>query len=190
MKKESIQELWLPISGYIGIYEISDMGRIRTLERDIYYKKGKNQYKRVQKPKIMKLQENRGGYLWINLNRAGKHKVARIHRLVAKAFIPLVNGKYIVNHKNGIKTDNRVVNLEWTTSAENNLHAYEVGIKKSHRAGYSDYYIFMVLRLLERYTCSEVAKSLKMQPSSVHQVANKKSYKRVHRMLERVDKLL
>ena len=92
-------------------YTITDKGEI------ISYK-GK-------KPKNLKLQENNKGYLFIRL----RYHSPKIHRLVAKSFIPNPENKEQVNHKNGIKSDNRVENLEWVTNQQNREHAINTGLK-------------------------------------------------------------
>lgn len=92
-------------------YTITDKGEI------ISYK-GKE-------PKNLKLQENNKGYLFIRL----RHHSPKIHRLVAKSFIPNPENKEQVNHINGIKSDNRVENLEWVTNQQNREHAINVGLK-------------------------------------------------------------
>jgi transposase len=71
------------------------------------------------------------GYLRVKLIcDDGVRRAFLVHRLVALTYIPKVEGKNYVNHKNGIKTDNRVENLEWCTSTENQIHAYETGLKR------------------------------------------------------------
>lgn len=90
-------------------YEVSDMGNVR----------------RINKDRILKLSPNNSGYYAVYV---GKREF--VHRLVAMAFIPNPEGKAEVNHKNGIKTDNRASNLEWVTRSENLNHRYNVlGIK-------------------------------------------------------------
>ncbi len=74
---------------------------------------------------------NGRGYLFVHLCSRGKTTNKYIHRLVAEAFIKNNLNKYCVNHKNGIKIDNRVDNLEWTTRSENQLHAFKMGLQKS-----------------------------------------------------------
>ncbi len=77
--------------------------------------------------KIMKQRKNRYGYMQIQITRDdGKRKLMSVHRLVALTFIPKVKGKDYINHKNGIKNDNRVENLEWCTASENTKHSFYI----------------------------------------------------------------
>ena len=76
--------------------------------------------------KILKPALSNSGYYCLNI----KNKGYFIHRAIAFAFIPLVEGKNFVNHKNGIKTDLTISNMEWNTKSENNQHAYDTGLKK------------------------------------------------------------
>lgn len=99
-------EKWLKVKGYEERYEISDMGRIRRLSDG-----------GLMRPAI-----NQNGYQHVVLSKNGKTKDFRVHRLVATHFIENKAGKRDVNHKNGIKTDNRAANLEWLTHSENELH--------------------------------------------------------------------
>lgn len=99
-------EKWLKVKGYEERYEISDMGRIRRLSDG-----------GLMRPAI-----NQNGYQHIVLSKDGVAKDFRVHRLVAEHFIENKEHKRDVNHKNGIKTDNRAANLEWLTHSENELH--------------------------------------------------------------------
>ncbi len=98
------QEKWLPVSGYEGLYEVSDTGRIRSLFR----------YKKELKPC-----HSTNGYLYVQLFKGKKGKNHFIHRLVANAFIENPDGKPFVNHKDETRTNNCVDNLEWVTNVEN-----------------------------------------------------------------------
>ena len=84
-------------------------------------------YNKIGIMKIMKQRKNRYGYMQIQITRDdGKRKLMSVHRLVALTFIPKVKGKDYINHKNGIKNDNRVENLEWCTASENTKHSFYI----------------------------------------------------------------
>lgn len=109
-------ETWKDIQGYEGLYQISDLGRIRSLGRIC---NSKNNSKSKKKEKILTQEVTAFGYCRVRLfNAEGIAKHYATHRLVAKAFIGEIDG-YEINHKNEIKTDNRVENLEIVTSKEN-----------------------------------------------------------------------
>jgi hypothetical protein len=103
-------EIWKDISGYEGLYQVSNLGRVKSIGRWI---NGKNKGKRWQEEKIMKQQLFKCGYLYVCLWKERKMKYCRVHRLVAEAFIPNPNNLPFINHKSEIKTQNNVENLEW-----------------------------------------------------------------------------
>lgn len=101
-----MEEIWKDIKGYEGMYQVSNLGRV----------------KRVTTGRILKSGKNRGGYLYVNLCKQRVVSNKRIHRLVAEAFIPNPQNKPQVNHVDEDKTNNRVDNFEWVTATENNNH--------------------------------------------------------------------
>ena len=112
-----MEEIWKDISGYEWSYQVSNLGRVRSLKR--------------QKTKIMSVLLRPDWYTSIWFRMRGINKRSRYpHRLVAQAFISNPENKPCVNHKNGNKQDNRVENLEWSTYGENELHSYRTLWKK------------------------------------------------------------
>lgn len=114
-------EVWKDVVGYEGLYIVSDMGNVKSLTRYFSPEKGRVSYKpRLLKPNFT------GGYLSVTLTKELKKvKIYRVHRLVAVAFIPNPHNLSEVNHKKGIKIDNRASALEWATRSENERHAYQ-----------------------------------------------------------------
>jgi len=115
-------EIWKDITGYEGIYQISNYGNVKSNDR---YVTRKNNTKALSKGKILKPLKNKAGYLFVCLYKENKSKFHYIHRLVAIEFIPNPYSKETVNHINPIKTNNNFENLEWSTQSENNKHSYD-----------------------------------------------------------------
>lgn len=119
-----VDEIWKDIQGYEGLYQASTKGRIRSLDRVV--RMGEKNLRCTGRIFVGKI--NRFGYMSINISVNNSKKHYTIHRLVAQTFIPNPENKPQVNHINGIKTDNRVENLEWCTSKENSIHAWKNGL--------------------------------------------------------------
>lgn len=129
-----MEEIWKPVKGFEGVYEISSKGNIKSLDRiveKINYSKLGNSFVQQQKVKgkVLIPSKDKYGYLRLSTQVEGKRYSFKLHRLVAEAFIPNPNNKPCINHISGVKDDNRVENLEWCTYSENNQHAIDSGLK-------------------------------------------------------------
>lgn len=111
-------ETWKSITGYEGIYEVSDTGKVKS----IYYKRTKKEI--ILTPCIIQ-----GYSLYKLVSLDGKRKWHRANRLVAIQFIPNPENKLTVNHKDGNKLNNTIDNLEWATPLENTTHAIKTGLR-------------------------------------------------------------
>ena len=120
---EKILEIWKDIPSYEGVYQISNLGRVKSLN---YLRMG---FESIRKPTLNK------GYLLVSLYKNNKQKMWSVHRLVAISFIENPENKEQVNHKNGVRNDNRLENLEWSTVSENNRHSYEILGRKAPSLG-------------------------------------------------------
>lgn len=127
-----MEEIWKDIKGYEGLYQVSNLGRVKSLKRVILRNNQHGKYFVEKEEKILKQFIQKKGYLRISLSQNGESKFLQVHRLVAQAFINNPDNKETVNHINGIKTDNSVKNLEWCTNAENLQHSYMIGLRKSN----------------------------------------------------------
>ena len=121
-------EVWLPTTNLPNGYMVSNLGRVKALSKTISWGK-RNPQLVTYHEHIMKQTENSYGYLVVMLTMPdGDDRYWRVHRLVANAFISNPEHKPTVNHKNGIKIDNTLDNLEWMTISENTKHAYDNGL--------------------------------------------------------------
>ena len=119
-------EVWKDIPGYEGLYQVSNLGRVKSLER-----RRENNGGLTKVPeKILHQSENGSGYFKVMLCKNSKVKTFFVHRLVAQGFVENTDCKRTVNHINGDKSNNKAENLEWCTYAENNAHAVEVGLNR------------------------------------------------------------
>ena len=125
-------EIWKDIKNYKGLYQVSNLGRVKNVKRIVKISKNKEKYKEVPEH-ILKPYINKSGYAYVTLANNGNSKNVRVHRLVAETFIPNTYDKSQVNHINGIKTDNRVENLEWVTCQENIKKAWDTGLRDNNR---------------------------------------------------------
>lgn len=116
-------EIWKDINGYEGLYQVSNLGRVKSLDRVDC--SGRHRVGVTLKPGT-----SHNGYLFVRLSKNSKYSNKRINRLVAEHFIDNPLNKPEVNHCDGNKLNNQVDNLEWSTRSENTLHAFASGLKQ------------------------------------------------------------
>lgn len=122
----NMEEIWKDVKGYEGSYQVSNLGRARTLDRYLNHSRNKAG-RQIIRGRILACSLDTYGYPQINLFDLNHCvKTRKIHRLVAEAFIPNPENKPTINHINGIRTDNRLENIEWNTVQENSLHSFRV----------------------------------------------------------------
>lgn len=161
-------EQWRDIPCYEGFYQASTFGNIKRL-----YKSGKE--------KILKPSLKTNGYLIVSLSKNNTRKSFDVHRLVAQVFIPNTENKSQVNHKNGIKTDNRVENLEWITPLENMSHAVSMGLtaqgEKNRLAKISNELAKFIRENPDNLTGRQLASMFNLKPQSITQIQTGKTFK-------------
>lgn len=133
------KEIWKDIIGFEGLYQISNYGRVKSLDRVIIRKSRWGGYdSALYLGRILKKAFYKNGYAFVSLSSPIKIKQIMIHRLVAIHFINNPQNKNEVNHKDGLKANNQVDNLEWVTASENMKHSFAIGLNKQRFIGYTD----------------------------------------------------
>ena len=168
----SNKEEWRPISGYERLYEISNLGRVKSLKRWI---RANRTGRRIIKSKILSICVNSAGYSIVVLCNNGKKKSHMVHRLVAESFISNPTKYPCVNHKDEDKTNNNVSNLEWCTQEYN--ANYGTGVAKCSSAKFKP--VCMLNDNLEVLHCYESAKNAELETGisrkTISRVCNGKS---------------
>lgn len=147
-----MKEVWKPVEGYEDLYQISNLGRVKSLKR----RTKSGFYNRIM---MLKPSEHTDGYLQVVLYKNGQRKTYKVHRLVANAFLPRSENKTEVNHLDGVKKNNSVDNLSWCTRKENMKHAGEYGLMSSE--SFRDVEVYAqnkegeILTFKNKKTCSE-----------------------------------
>lgn len=165
-------EAWRDVVGYEGIYQVSNLGRVKSLDR-------RNHRKHAYKGKIKKLTDLKG-YKAVRLCKTGSQNTSLVHRLVAACFIPNAKNLPDINHKNCIKSDNRVENLEWISEKDNTKHAILNG-RMNHLFGENNSLSKLTIRdvneirglyLTGKYTHQEISKIYGVKKSVIGKVVN------------------
>ena len=116
-------EVWKDIEGYEGLYQVSNLGNIKSLKRN-------TAHERILIPRV-----GRDGYKYVGLSKNGICKSKKIHRMVAETFLPNINDLPQINHIDGNKLNNKLENLEWCNASYNQKHAYRLGLSKHWMKG-------------------------------------------------------
>lgn len=175
-------ELWKTVVNYEGLYEVSNRGRVRSFDRLCRGPRGSTQ---IRKGRILSAGKDGSGYLTVSLSKS-VCRTHKVHRLVAEAFIENPSAMPVVNHRDGIKTNNNWRNLEWTDHKGNHSHAIETGLSISI-AGSSHHMAKLdeegtrsvILRLCNGESCASIARSLSLDATCISQINRGKSWRHV-----------
>jgi hypothetical protein len=183
---ENNVEIWkkVNIPFYESHYEVSNYGKIRSLDR---YDATKQFVSKRVKGKVLVQGIKKNGYLTVMLCKNAIQKRFHVHRLIAQTFIPNPENNPEVNHKNGIKTDNRVQNLEWNTSAENRKHAKDNNLmkkgEKHSSSKLTEKNILAIRRLYKinpNFHKTNIAKKLGVRDTTIHKIIKNQRWKHLN----------
>ena len=174
-----MNENWFDIKDFEGFYQISDKGRVRSVDRFV-----NNTLKstRFLKGQIIKPTKKKEGYLSVRLAKDNSKKTFYVHRLVMTNIVPLEIGKDFVNHINGIKDDNRVENLEWCTRSENSRHNFDVLKQKGVRRKLNKDQVLFIRKNHKKGfggNTKELSKKFNVCENVILHVVNKKYYEEI-----------
>lgn len=171
-------EVWKPIFRYGGMYEVSSRGRIRS------YKNGR--WLPLKEPRLLKPTVNKEGYRYVQLRRDGKTYAHKVSILVATTFLPNPMGLPIVNHCDGVKTNDAMTNLEWCTQGHNLRHAYRTGLKipvrgeQSPHAKLSRQDVRTIRRMgKQQYSLREIADCYPVSHTTIKKILSLSKWKHV-----------
>ncbi|MEY3419854.1 MAG: hypothetical protein RIR48_134 [Bacteroidota bacterium] len=176
-------EVWKDVIGYEGYYQVSNLGRIKSLERKRIGLK--DQKIRIYKELILKQKLNIHGYFEVCLYLKNSSKYHKSHRIICQAFLPNPENKPQVNHKNGVKTDNRLENLEWATSSENTKHSFDNGFQKpslGEKNGHSilnEKDVLMIRSGQLKMTQRQMASFFNVKPSTINCIIKRRNWKHI-----------
>lgn len=169
--------MWKQIQNYENIYEVSDDGQVRSVDRVVnnYHIKGK----------VLHQHDSGRGYSAVALCKNGKPHTTYVHTLVANAFIPkpIGNERYVVNHKDGNKHNNSVQNLEWVSYSQNNQHAYDNGLKprgeRFYNAKLTEAQVVEIRKNGKYDTYENIGRKYGVDKGVIHSVLNNRTWRYV-----------
>lgn len=163
-------EIWKPIKGYEGMYEVSNYGRVRSLDRYVNSASSKSGYQ-LAKGQLLKQRTNtETGYSTIMVYKDHKKKGYNVHRLVAEHFVPNPNNYETVNHIDGDKTNNRADNLEWVSQSDNLLHSYKELNRPKNRPSIHKQSIYYTTKNNKTYYAESIAEASRQTGVSETQI--------------------
>lgn len=169
-QNEFPNERWLPVVGYEGIYDVSDYGRIRRMKAACGTSVG-----RLLHPMM-----DTHGYLQVCLSYKNSQHMLKVHRLVAQAFIGAYPPGKEINHRDGVKTNNALPNIEYVTTSENQLHALDLGLslrgENHYRAKLCEADVHAIRSLFGEITQRSIAKKFGVKRTAISNIKSGKSW--------------
>jgi hypothetical protein len=181
------KEVWKAVKGYEDHYEISNLGRVRSLDRVVFRNDKGTGGEIKMKGIIRKLTSTKKGYHSLVLTKNKISRTISLHVLVANNFIKNPYNKDQINHINGLKTDNRIENLEWCTSQENVDHAYQNGLRKrgqhvgtkNSRCKITEKQVIKIRSLKGKMLQKDIAKKFNICQVTVSAILSKKLWEHI-----------
>lgn len=177
-----MQEIWKDINGYEGLYQVSNLGNVRSMDRIVIYSDGR---KVKTKGKLLKPTMRKSGYYYVSLSRNSDCPKFDVHRLVAQAFVDNPYNHPVVNHLDGCKTNNAASNLEWTTHTENIRHAFKMGLNKGTKgsingqAVLTESDVIQIKELLGTMTGRKIAKQFNVSEATISAIKHNTLWKHI-----------
>jgi len=173
-------ELWLPIPNYEGLYEVSNYGRVRSLDREIPHSRYGIQ---IRKGCMLRSQIGYGGYIYVQLHKKGNKNTQSVHTLVLTTFVGNRPENCECNHIDGNITNNNVTNLEWVSHQRNIQHAYDIGLssnKGTNNGGakLTDKQIRQI-RSYKKISNKELSQIFGVSRKTIWSIRNDKSWKHI-----------
>lgn len=191
-EEELKNEIWKDVVGYEGLYQVSNLGRVKSLERVAYINRGRGgkgpRQTRPIKEKILFVRYGTNGRLGVQLSKNNETKLFYIHRLALSTFAGVQEGRPFCCHIDGDKNNNKIINLKWGTRLENEKDKIKHGtLSRGERCGThklmnEDVYRILYLYETEGYSQRSLAKMYNLEPSTIHSVVHKKSWRHLWNM--------